>query len=180
MGDLQKIQKQFATVATILGLAILALLVYLMWPGSSPSALEAKRASLQEQHDSLSRDVKLWQSSNPEKTRADLKVLYADIPNRYSQISQHIQKLSQETGVSSQSIKYSTADTGEKTELPDVQRIRIDTTISGDYAKVARFVNAMEQDPLLFIIEKISLSGQPEGGAVSLQITFDTFLKGAA
>jgi hypothetical protein len=179
MGDLEKIQRKFATAATILGLAILALLVYLMWPGSSPSALEAKRASLQEQYNSLSREVKLWQSSNPEKTRADLKVLYDGIPSRYSQISQRIQKLSQETGVTSQSIKYST-DTAEKTELPDVQRIKIDTTISGDYAKVARFINAMEQDPLLFIIEKISLSGQPEGGAVSLQITFDTFLKGAA
>jgi len=179
MGDLEKIQKRFATAATILGLAILALLVYLMWPGSSPSALEAKRASLQLQYNSLSQEVKLWQSSNPENTRAELKVLYSGIPSRYSQISQRIQKLSQETGVSSQSIKYST-DTGEKTELADVQRIKIDTTISGDYGKVARFINAMEQDPLLFIIEKISLSGQPEGGAVSLQISFDTFLKGAA
>lgn len=180
MGDLENIQKQFATAATILGLAILALLVYLMWPGSSPSALEAKRESLQEQYNSLDREVKLWQSSNPEKTSADLKVLYTSIPNRYSQISQHIQKLSQETGVSATSIKYSIDNTGEKTELPGVQRIKIETTISGDYGKVARFINAMEQDPLLFIIEKISLSPQPEGRAVSLQITFDTFLKGAA
>ena len=179
MGDLERIQKQFATAATILGLAILALLVYLMWPGSGPSALEAKRASLQEQYNSLNLEVKLWQSSNPEKTRADLKVLYSGIPSRYSQISQRIQQLSQETGVSATSIKYS-IDAGEKADLPGVQRIKIDTTISGDYAKVARFINAMEQDPLLFIIEKISLSPQPEGGAVSLQITFDTFLKGAA
>jgi hypothetical protein len=181
MGDLKEIQKKFAAAAAILGLAVLVLMVYLMWPGYSRAAVEAQQAGLQDQFNSLSREVKLWESSNPDKTRADLKILYTDIPSRYSEISQHIQKLSQGTGVSSQSIKYS-GETGEKEkiELADVQRIRIDVTISGDYAKVAGFINAMEQDSLFFVIEKISLSGQAEGGAVSLQITFDTFLKGAA
>jgi hypothetical protein len=51
--------------------------------------------------------------------------------------------------------------------------------VTGDYAKIARFVNAMEQSKLLFIIDKISLSNQ-QGGSVTLQISFDTFLKEAA
>jgi hypothetical protein len=60
--------------------------------------------------------------------------------------------------------------------LPDVQRISIETTVTGEYAKVARFINAIEQDKLVFIIDQISLNSQ-EGGVVSLQVKFETFLK---
>jgi hypothetical protein len=55
----------------------------------------------------------------------------------------------------------------------------VDTTVTGDYLKVARFINAMEQAKLLFIIDKISLTSE-EGGKVTLQITFDTFLRETA
>jgi len=41
---------------------------------------------------------------------------------------------------------------------------------------VARFINAMEQDKYVFIINQISLNSQ-EGGVVSLQIKFETFLR---
>lgn len=180
MGDLQKIQKQFTAVAAILSVTALALLMYLFWPGSGRRAQDEETASLEHQRIELTNEVNLQKSSNPEKTRSDLKVLYTDLPSRYSQISQRMAKLFQEAGVSpSASIKYS-IEQPDKTDLPDVQRIKIETTVTSDYAKVARFINAVEQDPLLFVIEKISLSGQPEGNAVSLQITFETYLKGAA
>lgn len=180
MRDLERVQKRFATIAIILCLAVLSLLVYLFRPGSSRSAQEEEKAGLQQQLTSLRAEVELRESSNPEKTRAALKAFNADLPSRYSEISQRLEKLFQEAGVSpTASIKYST-EAPEKTDLPDVQRIRIDTTVTGDYAKVARFVNKMEQDPLLFVIEKISLSSQPQGAEVSLQISFDTFLKGAS
>jgi hypothetical protein len=60
--------------------------------------------------------------------------------------------------------------------LPDVQRVSIETTVNGEYAKVARFINAMEQDKFVFIIDQIALNSQ-EGGVVSLQIKAETFLK---
>jgi Tfp pilus assembly protein PilO len=179
VGDLEKIQKRFATLAAILGLAVLLLLVYLFWPGSSRSAQEEEKARLQRQLTSLSSEVELRKSSNPEKTRAELKAFTADLPVRYSEISQRLEKLSQQAGVTSASLKYS-VEAPDKTDLPDVQRIKIDTSVTGDYGKVAQFINKMEQDRLFFIIEKIALSTKTEGGAVSLQISFDTFLKGAS
>jgi len=179
MGDLQKVQKRFVTLATILGLAVLLLVVYLLWPGSSHSAQEDEKARLQQQLTSLTNEVELRKNTNPETTRAELKAFSADLPSRYSEISQRLEKLSQEAGVSSASLKYS-VEAPEKNDLPDVQRLKIETTVTGDYAKVAQFVNKMEQDPLLFIIEKIALSTQSEGSAVSLQVSFDTFLKGAS
>ena len=179
MGDLEKIQTRFAALAALLGVAVVLLLVYLFWPGSSRSAQEEQKAQLQQQLTRLSNEVELRKSSNPETTRAELKAFSADLPSRYSQISERLEKLSREAAVTSASLKYS-VEAPDKNDLPDVQRIKIDTTVTGEYGKVARFVNAMEQDRLLFIIEKIALSTQSEGSAVSLQISFDTFLKGAS
>ena len=176
MGDLQQIKQRFVVVLAVLAVIDLVLLVYLLWPGSSSLAQQAQLETVQQKNTNLTRDVALWHSSDPEKTRADLKRLYGDnIPTRWSQISQEMDKLIQETGVTALSIRYP-VDTVEKRSLPDVQQVKIETTVTGDYPKVAKFINAMEQDKLLFIVDKISLSGQ-EGGTVSLQIIVDTFLK---
>jgi hypothetical protein len=180
VGDVQRLQTRFVAVAAALSVISLALIIYLLWPGSSRSAQQQEKAGLEQQSLEFEREVAEWENSNPERTRTDLKLLYTQVPSRYSQISQRMEKLFQESGVNpSASIKYS-SDSSEKTDLPDVQRIKVDTTVTGDYQKVARFINAMEQDPLLFVIQKISLSNQTEGGGVALQISFETFLKGAA
>src|SRR5262249_14040752 len=49
VGDLEKIQKRFVTLASILGVTVLWLLLYLLWPGSSRSAQAEEKARLQEQ-----------------------------------------------------------------------------------------------------------------------------------
>jgi Type II secretion system (T2SS), protein M subtype b len=173
MGDLVRMRKRFMLGATILAVINLVQLVYLLWPGPT----QPSRDILQQEYYNLSREVALWEKSNPEKTRAELKQLYAEnLPERWSQISQQVDKLIRDTGVTAQSIHYPT-ENAEKPALPDVQQVKIETTVTGDYSKVARFINALEQDKLLFIIEKISLNGQEGGAVVSLQITFDTFLK---
>lgn len=175
MGDLRQVRQRFILGVTILGAVNLGLLLYLFWPGPSQPSLQV----LQQRYTSLKREVSLLHASNPEKTREDLKQFYAaDLPNRDSQISQRVDKLVHEAGVTADSIRYPT-ESGEKAALPDVQEIRVETNVTGDYSKVARFVNALEQDKLLFIIDKISLTGQ-QGGTVSLQISFSTFLRQTA
>jgi hypothetical protein len=179
MGDLQTTRKRFWIAAAVLAVANVALLVYLLWPGSSASAQEEQEASLQQRYNTLKAEVEKWKGSDPAKTRADLKQFYAEnVPVRSSQISEQLEKLIKETGVSAPSIRY-TPETAEKTALPSVRIVKIETSVTGDYAKIARFINAMEQAKLLFIIDKVSFSGQ-EGGTVTLQITFNTFLKETA
>ena len=175
MGDLRQVRQRFILVATILAAVNLGLLLYLFWPGPTQPSQQV----LQERYTSLKREVSLLHASNPEKTREDLKQLYAaNLPNRDSQISQRVDKLVHEAGVTADSIRYP-SESAEKATLPDVQEIKIDTNVTGDYSKVARFINSLEQDKLLFIIDKISLTGQ-QGGTVSLQITFSTFLRQTA
>jgi type IV pilus assembly protein PilO len=178
MDDLEKTRKRFITAAIVLVLINLGLLAYLLWPGTGYGSQAEQEADLQRQYNNLKTEVERWRSSDPARTRADLKRFYADdIPVRSSQISQQIEKLLQETGVSAQAIRSTYgSDAADKAPLPNVQRVKVETTVTGDYGKVARFINAMERDRLFFIIDKVSLSGQ-EAGTVTLQISFNTFLR---
>lgn len=181
MNHLEKKRKQFATTLAVLGVVDLLLIIYLLLPGSSPSSRAAQEESLREQKQALTREVTPLVGIDKKlaQTRVDVKKFYEDkIPSQFSQISQHLEKLMKDAGVTNTGIRYNqdrNAST-EKNELPDVQRINIETTVSGEYEKVARFINAMEQDKLVFIIDQIALNSQ-EGGVVSLQVKFETFLK---
>jgi Tfp pilus assembly protein PilO len=183
MNHLEKTQKQFTTILSILGAIDLLLIIYLLLPGSSPSARAAQEESLREQKQALTREVTPLVGIDKKlaQTRIDVKKFYADkVPGQFSQISQHLEKLMKDAGVTHAGIRYNQDQNGstEKNELPDVQRINIETTVTGEYEKVARFINAMEQDKLVFIIDQIALNSQ-EGGVVSLQIKAETFLKGS-
>ncbi len=185
MTNLVQVKKRFTLAISVLAVICFGFIVYLLWPGTSISSMKAQEDALQQQYRSLSREVAPLQGMDQKlvKTRSDLKTLYQErIPTRFSQISQEVEKLTRETGVNAQNVHYNPVKTDKgdlKGDLQDVQRIEIDTTVVSDYAKVARFINALEQDKLLFIINQINLNGQ-EGGQVSLQIKFETFLKGAA
>ncbi len=181
MGNLAKVRQKFTLILGILGAIDLLLIIYLLLPGSSASGRLAQEKSLQDQAATLTHDVTPLRGIDQKlaQTRVDLKKFYAQqVPTQFSQISQHLEKLMQETGVSSQGIRYgqnhNTAD--DKNKLPEVQMVDVETTVTGEYAKVARFINAMEQDKLIFIIDQVSLNSQ-ESGVISLQIKAQTFLK---
>ena len=182
MGSLQKTKQTFTLVLAILGFVDLLLIVYLLLPGTSQSVKSAQEHSLQEQANTLAREVAPLQGIEGKlgQTRIDVKKLYAqNIPSQYSEISEHLEKLMKETGVTSSGIHYpqDNKKDNNKDDLPDVQRIGIDTTVTGEYSKVARFINAMEQDKLLFIIDQVTLNSVENSGAVSLQIKCETFLR---
>jgi Type II secretion system (T2SS), protein M subtype b len=181
MSSLMKVRKQFTLVMAVLGAVDLLLIIYLLLPGSSPTARLAQEEALREQKNTLHSEVSplIGIDKKLAGTRVDVKKFYEQkVPSQFSQISQHLEKLMQETGVTTAGIRYNQDRnaSNEKNELPDVQRINIETTVTGEYAKVARFINAMEQDKFVFIIDQIALTSQ-ESGVVSLQIKFETFLK---
>ncbi|HMC29922.1 MAG TPA: type 4a pilus biogenesis protein PilO [Candidatus Angelobacter sp.] len=180
MRNLAKIKRQFITIVAVLGGLDLVLMAFLFWPGSSPAAKLAQEDALRQQEKTLSREVAPLRNIEQTltQTRVDVKKFYEQkVPAQFSQISQHLEKLVQETGVTTQGIRYSQDKNDPKVDLPDVQHINIDTTVTGDYAKVARFINALEQDKFVFVINQITLNGAEGGNLVSLQIKFETFLK---
>ncbi|HEX5434640.1 MAG TPA: hypothetical protein VFY05_10415 [Candidatus Angelobacter sp.] len=180
MTNLAKIKKRFFTVITVLAIIDLLFIVYLVWPGYSNASRRAREESLKQQERSLAREVAPLKDIDHKliQARADIATLDRErIPDRWSVISSQLDKLTQEAGVVPQSIQFKTVTQSEdKNALPGVQPIGIETSVTGEYGKVARFVNSLEQDKLLFIIQEITLSGR-EAGMVTLQIKFETFLK---
>jgi Tfp pilus assembly protein PilO len=182
MTNLAETRKRYIIILAVMGALDLLLMIYLFLPGSRASSKLAEERRLQEQVTALTHEVSPLRDIGEKliTTRGDIKKFYEQkVPSQFSQISQHLEKLTQESGVSMPAgIHYSQTQTpgNEKNELPDVQRIGIDTTVTGEYTKVAKFINAMEQDKFVFIIDQISLNSQ-ESGVISLQIKFETFLK---
>jgi Tfp pilus assembly protein PilO len=183
MNNLAKKKNQFTLILSVLGVVDLLLLVYLLLPGSSPSARAAQEESLRQQKKTLAAEVTplIGIDKKLAQTRVDVKKFYEQkVPSQFSEISQHLEKLMQEAGVTAKGgIRYNqerSTNDKDKADLPDVQRIGVDTTVTGEYSKVAKFINAMEQDRFVFIINQVALTSV-ENGVVSLQIKFETFLK---
>jgi Tfp pilus assembly protein PilO len=183
MNNLAKMRQRFTLILAVLGAVDLLLIIYLLLPGSSASWRTTEEKRLQDQEKTLNHEVAPLKGIDKQlaQTRVDVKNFYQQkVPSQFSQISQHVVKLMQETGVTTPSgihyVQEQSSSRSEKNELPDVQRINIDTTVTGEYAKVAQFINALEKDKFVFIIDQISLNSQ-ESGVVSLQIKFETFLK---
>jgi len=182
-GDLARSKTRFTIILAVLAIVDLVLVGYLLFSGSSPSARLAREQALQQELTALNREVAPLVGIGPklDQTRVDVKKFYEQkIPSQFSQISQHLEKLVKETGVTTvQGFRFTEEKPGgnEKGNLPEVQRIGIDTAVSGEYSKVARFINALEQDKFVFVITQIALNSSEGGNLVSLQIKFETFLK---
>ncbi|HEX4022532.1 MAG TPA: hypothetical protein VHX63_15405 [Acidobacteriaceae bacterium] len=52
--------------------------------------------------------------------------------------------------------------------------VRMDASLSGDYAPIVRFINDLERDKIFFVITSIALSGQ-QSGAVNLRMQLNTY-----
>jgi Tfp pilus assembly protein PilO len=176
MTKLQQLRQRLTVVIAVLFLVDLALGIYLLWPGGSSAKDHARESALQQEARDKTRQVAPLRGIDGKlaQSRTDLSTLYRNqLPSKYSQISDEIYKLASENGVSLPALSYK----ADSTELPDVDRVRLETTISADYSKIPRFINAMERDKqLLMVIDQISVNGQ-QSGQVTLSIRFEAFLK---
>jgi len=97
------------------------------------------------------------------------------LPGEYSQIYDELGNLATANGAKLTQAKYHK----EESEAIGLRPISIDAVLSGDYVHVVRFINALERDKLLFIVNSIQL-GDAQGGTVKLQLKMQTYLKGGA
>ncbi len=97
------------------------------------------------------------------------------LPGEYSQIYDELGNLATANGAKLTQAKYHQEDR----EGMGLRPVSIDAVLSGDYVHVVRFVNALERDKLLFIVNSIQL-GDAQGGTVKLQLKMQTYLKGGA
>jgi type IV pilus assembly protein PilO len=74
-------------------------------------------------------------------------------------------------------VHLSRVQTGFAPALSDVTEVRMDASVSGDYASVMRFINSIERDKMFFVIDGLTLTGQ-QGGLVNLRLKMTTYLRG--
>ena len=67
----------------------------------------------------------------------------------------------------------------EDTDIPGLQRVRIDASLDGDYVETVKFINALERDKMFWIIDSVTL-GEQQAGKVRLNMRLETYLKGRA
>lgn len=164
----------------IAGVALLLLLnlvlgvrLFLAW-----STLRSANANQLQQQQTAYRTLQLEMSplkGLPQKvdvSRTQASDFYAvRFPAEYSTISSAINDLATKNSVRLTNLAY-TPTRG----LPGLVQIRMDASLSGEYAPLMHFINGLERSKNFFLIGGLTLTGQ-QGGLVNLRLRLITYLR---
>lgn len=93
-------------------------------------------------------------------------------PTQDSQIATQLGNLATANGVTIQQAKYKEDDP----EVGQLEPVEMEADLSGNYVSLARFINALERDDMLFIINSLELGGE-QNGPIKLHMKLETYLK---
>ncbi len=93
-------------------------------------------------------------------------------PAENSEVLSEIGKLAAANGVRIDQGTYKQGDMVTGGLVP----IQMEYNFSGNYASLARFINGIERDEMFFIINSVTLGGEPQG-PVRLSVKLETYLK---
>jgi type IV pilus assembly protein PilO len=94
------------------------------------------------------------------------------LPTQDSAIFEELGKVAGQSGVRIGQIRSKAKDA----EAVGLRPVEIEADFSGGYLQLVRFINALERDPLFFIVDSVQLGGE-QGGVVKLQIKLETYRK---
>jgi type IV pilus assembly protein PilO len=93
-------------------------------------------------------------------------------PSQNFEIPAELGKLTSASGVAIEQVKYKEKEEGPGKLYP----VEIEADLSGSYTSLAKFINAVERDQMFFIINSITLGGEPQG-PVKLSVKLEAYLK---
>jgi type IV pilus assembly protein PilO len=94
------------------------------------------------------------------------------LPAQDSAIYEELGKVAKQNGVRIGQIRSKSKDT----DPVGLRPVEIDADFAGDYLQLVRFINALERDPVFFIINSVELGGE-QAGVVRLQLKLETYQK---
>jgi Tfp pilus assembly protein PilO len=176
MPDLRQTRKNIKTALAVLIAVDVVTLVVLLSPlvGSTDS----RRMELNSLWSELQTKTRLVQplTNLPEKVntaRLQITDFYKKrLPRQDSQIAVQVGKLALASGVTIDSIKYKAGEA----EIGQLQPVEMEADLSGNYVALAKFINGLERDDMLFIISSVELGGE-QTGPIKLQMKLETYLK---
>jgi type IV pilus assembly protein PilO len=163
----------FAGVALLLILnLVLAVRLFLAW-----STLRSASADQLQQQQTAYRAMQLEMAplrGLPQKvdlSRTQASDFYtARFPAAYSTISATIHDLESKNNVRLTNLAYTPTPA-----IAGLAEIRMDASLSGEYAPMMHFINGLERSKTFFLITGVTLTGQ-QGGLVNLRLKLNTYL----
>ncbi len=166
----------FAGVALLLILnLVLGVRLFLAW-----STLRSASAEQLQQQQTAYRALQLEMSplrGLPQKvdlsrTQAD-EFYAARFPSAYSTVSATINDLATKNSVRLTNLAYTPTPA-----VAGLAQLRMDASLSGEYAPMMHFINGLERSKTFFLINGLTLTGQ-QGGLVNLRLRLNTYLHAA-
>jgi type IV pilus assembly protein PilO len=179
MPDLRQTRKNIKTSLTILlGVDVVALVVLFLVGSTESRRQELNQLSVELQ--TKTRQVEPL-TNMPDKVRTanrQIEDFYKKrFPAQDSQIATEFGKLTAANGVTIERVRYPVNMKDEETG--QLRAVDIEAELSGNYASLARFINALERDDMFFLVSSITLAGEQKG-PIKLQMKLETYLKAGA
>ena len=106
-----------------------------------------------------------------EQSRIDADKFYAQrVPANYSSFLADIGTL-----VTKNNVHFTRAGYTQTPAIGGLVEVRIDANLAGEYSGVMHFINDLERDKTLYVINAVTLTGQ-QGGLVNLRLRVTTYL----
>jgi type IV pilus assembly protein PilO len=106
------------------------------------------------------------------RTQAD-EFYAARFPSAYSTVSATINDLATKNSVRLTNLAYTPTPA-----VAGLAELRMDASLSGEYAPMMHFINGLERSKTFFLINGLTLTGQ-QGGLVNLRLRLNTYLHAA-
>jgi|SRR5271166_4110969 len=176
MPDLRKTRKNLkVALAVMAGLDLLAAALYF-------SPLVGSAESRRQEMNQLQTEVTLKTRQVAPLKDLPQKVVLASheisdfyktrFPAQNSQVYSELGKMAAANGVRIEQVRYKPADNWTE----GLQPVEMEADLAGTYTSLARFINAVERDEMFFIINSVTLGGDPQG-PVKLSVKLETYLK---
>jgi type IV pilus assembly protein PilO len=177
MQDLRQTRKNIKTaLAVLLGVDVVAMVVLFSPLVGSTGSRQQELAQLQSELHTKTLQVEPLTDLPKKVTTANRQI--ADFykkrfPAQDSQIITEFGKLAAANGVKIEQAKYPVKEEEGSGRLYPVE---MEANLSGNYVSLAKFINALERDDMLFIISSVTLGGE-QNGPIKLDMKLETYLK---
>jgi type IV pilus assembly protein PilO len=177
MPVLTRTRRTFRNTAYVLaGIALLSGMYLLLPFGPDKASLYAELDTRRAEATALAVQVRPLRDLPTllRKSETDIDHFYKGrLPGRFSRVTEEIGRLATKNGVRLEDVKYDAVDVAE---VPNLQEIQVTATLSGNYANIVKFINAVERNELFFLVHRLEL-GDEQSGEVRLDVQIETYLR---
>lgn len=177
MAVLTQQRRRFTFAAIAMAVVCILGALYLIAPVTASSAEKQQQLLQRQQQLRQTEDQTRPIQKLPElvsKAQSDIKRFYAErLPAFPSTVYNSVYELARKNNVALSEVRYEAFDTN----VSSLQLLQIEAKVSGNYANIVHFINAVERNKLFFVIDGLQLSEQKQGDNVQLTVRMETYLR---